>query len=333
MKLVVLDGGVLNPGDVDWTPLAQLGNLTVYDRTDPVEVAERVAGAEIVLVNKTPLRRSDIPCLGGCRLIGVLATGANNLDLPDLARAGINVCNVPAYGPEDVAQHALALIMELARGTGSHTAGIREGEWSRRNEWCYWNRTPLSLTGLTMGLIGFGHIGQALGRYGAALGMEVLAWSPSRKGRPDYAFQYVELDEIFVKADIISLHCPLTPKTDKIINAQSLAAMKPGVLLINTARGGLVDEEAVAAALNSRRIGGFGADVLGVEPPAPDNPLLRTPNTLITPHMAWATTRARQNIIDIMADNIAAFRKGRPRNIINHAKGLCSHTVRRPDSA
>lgn len=315
VKIVILDGKPLNPGDVSWAPIEALGQLTVYDETAPDQIAARVAGADIVLANKVRLMADAIPALSSCSLVGVLATGANNLDLTALAQAGIQTCNVPNYGPDDVAQHALALLLELARGTALHTQSARAGDWAKKG-WCYWLKTPLCLTGLCIGIIGFGAIGQTLGRYAHSLGMHVLAWSRSRKTAPEYPCQYTEMDDIFEKADILSLHCPLTPQTEYLINEDSITRMKTGVLLLNTARGGLVNENAVAAALKSGKIAGFGTDVLCQEPPSMDNPLLSAPNVLITPHMAWATARARQNIIDIMAANIKAFLAGHVENRI-----------------
>lgn len=315
-EIVALDGEPLNPGDISWQPISDLGNLKVYAHTEPDAVPERVAGADIVLVNKVELKRREIPALRGCRMAGVLATGSNNLDLPLLADAGILACNVPGYGPEDVAQHALALILELSRGTALHTASVKAGDWSRQG-WCYWLKPQASLVGLNLGIIGFGAIGRALGKYGNALGMNILAWSRNRKENEEYPVHWAEIADIFQSADIISLHCPLAPETENLVDAKNIAGMKTGAIIINTARGALVREEDVAAALHSGKLGGYGADVLRAEPPTSDNPLLTAPNTLITPHLAWATARARQNIIDIMAENIKAFLAGNVKNGIN----------------
>lgn len=308
VKIVVLDGGDVNPGDVDWGPIAALGELEVHASTgSSAEFEARVRGADVVMVNKFPLRRTDLPALGGCGMIGVLATGMNNLDVGELEAAGIAVRNTRAYGVEDVAQHALALLLELCRNVARASAGVLAGEWTRRGDWCYWEKAPVCLAGKTLGLIGFGEIGRNMGRLGAALGMRVLAWSRSRRYAPGYPLEFMQPDEIWPLADVISLHCPLAPETDRIINSESLARMKDGVFLINTARGGLVDERAAADALKSGKLAGLGTDVLSVEPPAADNPLLTAPNVLVTPHIAWASRRSRQNIIDIMARQISSW--------------------------
>lgn len=317
MKIVCMDGASLNPGDVSWQPIRALGEFEVFHATSMAEFPGRARGADVILVNKTPVFAAEIPSMASCRLVGALATGVNNLDLPALAKAGIRACNVPAYGLDDIAQHALALLLELARDCAGHSQSIKAGKWNRNGEWCYWLKPPLSLYGLTIGIIGFGGIGQIMGRLAHACGMRVLANSPSRKAETDYPFEWASPEEIWREADVISLHCPLTSQTEKIINAESIAQMRQGVIIINTARGGLVDEQAVANALLGGKLGGFGTDVLSSEPPLPGNPLLHAPNTLITPHMAWATSRARQNIIDIMAANIRAFFEGRPQNLVN----------------
>lgn len=317
MKIVCLDGGIINPGDVSWAPLESLGNLKVYHATDKKDFAKNARDAEIILVNKTPVFAQEIAALEKCRLVGVLATGVNNLDLRGLAEKNIKACNVPAYALDDIAQHAIALLLELARNTMLHSQSIKAGEWANNGEWCYWLKTPVSLYGKILGIIGFGGIGQITGRIASALGMKILAYSPGKKAEVDYPFEWAAPEEIFKKANVISLHAPLTPETEKIINEKNIALMQPGMIVINTARGGLVDEKAVASALKSRKLAAFGADVLSSEPPAADNPLLSAPNTILTPHMAWATARSRQNIIDIMAENISAFLEGRPQNIVN----------------
>ncbi|MBD5641993.1 MAG: D-2-hydroxyacid dehydrogenase [Desulfovibrio sp.] len=315
MKIVVLDSYPLDCGDVDWKKIESLGELVKFDSTSSGNFADRVGDAEIILTNKVPVRAAELAHLKKCRLVGVLATGANILDLEALASAGLVAVNVPGYGVQDVAQHALALLLELARHTALHSQSVKSGEWQKRG-WCYWLKPPLCLTGLTLGLAGFGAIGKTMGSYGHALGMKILAWSRSGRGKADYPFEFASLDQLLGASDVISLHCPVTPQTENMINAETLGKMKKGALLINTARGGLVDEQAVARALESGQLGGLGTDVMAIEPPDASSPLFRTPNTLITPHMAWATLHARQNIVDIMAANIATWQKGSPVNVI-----------------
>lgn len=318
MNIVILDGGVLNPGDVDWSPIAALGRLRVHDATPPHLLEEHARNADILLTNKTPLRKKDAHALCNVRMVGLLSTGYDVVDLDMFTELGVPVCNVVAYGVSDVAQHAIALLLELCRRTSLHTESVKNGEWSRRQTWCYWKSTPLCLEGLTMGIVGFGVIGRRMGELAHALGMDVLAVSRTRQNPPAYSlFAFVDLDEVWGRAHVISLHCPLTPQTRHMVNARSLAAMRRGSLLLNTARGALVDEEAAAAALHSGHLGGIGTDVLSVEPPDPGNPLLHAPNTLITPHIAWATTRARQAIIDLTANNIRCWQQGKPVNVVN----------------
>lgn len=318
MKIVVLDGAILNPGDVSWKPLEALGELTVHDATSPAELASRAEGADILLTNKTCLRQADLPALTSVRMVGVLATGYNVVDIDALGEQGIPVCNVVAYGVDDVAQHVMALLLELCRHTSEHTTSVRAGDWERSGQWCYWKRTPICLEGLTMGIIGFGSIGRRVGELAHAFGLNVLATCRTPRNPPSYAsFAFVPLEQLLAGSDIVALHCPLTPQTENLINVKSLARMKRGAILLNTARGQLVDEAAVAAALRSGQLAGFGTDVLSAEPPAPDNPLLSAPNILITPHMAWATARARQNIINLTAENIRRWQDGHPVNVVN----------------
>lgn len=318
MHIVVLDGRVLNPGDNPWDPLAACGELTVYDRTRPEEVLERAAGAQVLVTNKTRLPAELIEHLPELRYIGVVATGYDVVDIAAAGRQGIPVCNVVAYGVDAVAQHVMALLLELCRRVSLHDASVRAGEWSRAEDWCYWKTPQRELTGLTMGIMGFGHIGRRVGELAHAFGMSVLAHKRSSGTPPEYApFRFADPETLFAEADVLTLHCPLTEVTRGIVNRERLAAMKPGALLINTARGPLLDEAAVAEALHSGRLGGFGADVLSTEPPAPDNPLLGTPNTLITPHISWATVKARRNITRLAAENIRAWQEGHPRNVVN----------------
>ncbi len=320
MKIVVLDGAVLNPGDVDWGPIAALGELTVHPETTREELPERARGADILLTNKTELRREDMGHFRAARLVALLATGYDNVDVDAFAERGVPVCNVTAYGVDDVAQHVMALLLELCHHTQEHTGSVLDGDWERARRWCYWQRTPICLTDMTMGIVGFGAIGRCVGRLAHAFGMRVLACQRTPRDPPPWGpFAFAPLEELLAESDVVSLHCPLTPETRHIIDAARLARMVPGALLLNTARGALVDEAAVAAALRSGRLGGLGTDVLSTEPPRPDNPLLRAPNVLITPHMAWATVRARQKIIDLAAENIRRWLEGRPVNVVNGA--------------
>ena len=309
---------MLNPGDNPWTPLETCGALTVYERTPPELVAKRAAHAQIVVTNKTRLTADILAALPELRYIGVVATGYDVVDVAAAGRRGIPVCNVVAYGVDAVAQHVMALLLELCRRTSLHDASVRAGEWSRAVDWCYWKSPQRELTGLNMGIMGFGNIGRRVGELAHAFGMSVLAHSHSAGMQPDYApFRFVDRDTLFAEADVLTLHCPLTDATRGLVSRERLATMKPGALLINTARGPLLDEAAVAEALHSGHLGGFGADVLSTEPPEPNNPLLGTPNTLITPHISWATVKARRNITRLAAENIRAWQEGQPRNVVN----------------
>lgn len=322
MKIAILDGAVLNPGDVDWGPIEALGEVSIYGETSKEQLAERARGMDVLLVNKTPLHRDDLEKLDSVRLVGVLATGYNTVDVEACAQRKIPVCNVVAYGVDDVAQHVFALLLELCRHTSLHTASVKAGEWEAAKQWCYWRVTPLCLEGLTMGIIGFGSIGRRVGELAHAFGMGVLAHCRTPKNPPSYSpFAFAGLDQILCAADVISLHCPLTPVTRGLINAKTLAKMRPGAILLNTARGPLVDETAATDALKSGHLRGLGTDVLSQEPPSPDNPLLSAPNTLITPHIAWATTKARQNIINLTAENIRRWQEGTPVNVVNGVSG------------
>ena len=317
MKIVVLDGKVLNPGDVSWEPLRALGEVVVYDETSREEMPARVKDCDVLLVNKVHLGRSDMSVLSHVRLIGLLATGYDNVEVEAFAERGVPVCNVVAYGVEDVSQHTMAMLLELCRHITLHSESVKSGEWERCGSWCYWKKTPVCLAGLTMGIIGFGTIGRSVGRLAHAFGMKVIACSRTKRDIPVYTpFAFVSKEELFASSDVISLHCPLTPETRGIITARTIAAMRRGAFVLNTARGPLLDEAACAEALISGQLGGLATDVLSVEPPR-NNPLLSAPNTLITPHIAWATTRARQNIIDLMAENIANWAKGTPTNVVN----------------
>jgi len=316
MNLVVLDGFTLNPGDLSWAGLEALGRCTIYDRTPPADVLSRAADAEIVLTNKTPLTRDIIQRLPRLQYIGVLATGTNVVDL-DAARARrIPVANVPTYGTRSVAQFTFALLLELAQQVGHHARTVREGRWTRSVEWCYWDYPLIELDGLALGVVGFGRIGRAVADLGAAFRMRVLACDPST-GAGQQRVRFVDMDTLFRDSDVVSLHCPLTPQTAKLVNPQRLALMKPTAFLLNTSRGPLVDEAALAEALNAGCLAGAAVDVLSVEPPPATNPLLTARNCLVTPHMAWGTRAARARLMDIAVENVRAFLQGAPRNVVN----------------
>lgn len=319
MKLVVLDGYTLNPGDNPWDPLAALGELVVHDRTPREKVVERGKDATILITNKVRLDEELFRQLPKLRCIGVVATGYDVVDIAAAGKRGIPVINVVAYGVESVAQHVFALLLELCRHTAVHDVSIRRGEWAANADWCYWLTPQIDLCGKTLGLLGFGNIGRRVGELAHAFGMQVLVSARHEPQATTYPFVFVERDDLFSRADVLSLHCPLTQETRHIVNANRLARMRDGAILINTARGPLLDEAAVAAALVSGKLGGLGADVLSTEPATSDNPLLSAPNTLLTPHIAWASLDARQNITRIMAENLATWMHGTPKSVVNSA--------------
>jgi glycerate dehydrogenase len=315
MNIVILDGFVLNPGDLSWDDIKALGDCRIYDRTPPAEVAERSAGAEIVLLNKTVLTRDHINELPQLKYVGVLATGTNVVDLQAARERGIPVTNTPAYGTPSVAQGTIALLLELTQHVGHHADGVRAGRWTAAQDWCYWDYPLIELDRLTMGIVGYGRIGQAVGRLASAFGMNVLACNPSPTASAGVRF--VDLETLFRQSDVVTLHCPLTPETHLLVNEQRLAWMKPTAFLLNTGRGPLLDEPALAEALNAGRLAGAGLDVLSVEPPKASNPLLQAKNCLITPHLAWATRAARDRLMKIAVENICAYLRGCPQNIVN----------------
>ena len=316
MNIVVLDGYTLNPGDLDWGELESLGNCRIYDRTAPGELIDRAALAEIVLTNKTALRREHLARLDRARYIGVLATGTDVVDLAAAREKNISVTNVPAYGTRSVAQATMALLLELTQRVGHHAHTVRQGRWTRSPDWCYWDGSLIELDGLTMGIIGFGKIGRAVGELAAAFGMKVMVYSPEPKSLPAFASQ-VDLETLFRQSDVISLHCPLTPQTRGFVTAERLGWMKPGAFLLNTSRGLLIDEPALAHALNSGHIAGAGLDVLSAEPPAEANPLLSAKNCIITPHQAWGSRAARLRLLRSAVENLRAFLAGKPQNVVN----------------
>ena len=320
MKLVVLDGYTENPGDLSWEGLKEFGELTVYDRTSYVEsplIAERISNAEIVITNKTPISRTTIDKCPNIRLIAVLATGYNVVDYNYAAEKGIPVVNVPTYGTASVSQFSIALLLEICHHIGHHDKTVQEGKWAENADWCYWDYPLIELEGKTMGIIGFGRIGQAEGRIAKALGMNVIAYDlyPNESGR--VIADYVTLDELFANSDVISLHCNLTPENTEMINRNNIAKMKDGVILLNNARGQLVNEADLADALASRKVAAAGLDVVSTEPIKADNPLLSVPNCIITPHISWAPKESRSRIMDSTVENIRAFLAGKPVHVIN----------------
>ena len=316
MNIIVLDGFTLNPGDLDWQNLQSLGSCAIFDRTQPAELLPRAADADILLTNKMELTAGTIQNLPRLKYIGVLATGTNVVDLAAARARGIPVTNVPTYGTKSVAQMTFALLLELAQHAGHHAQTVREGRWTRSLEWCYWDFPLLELDGLTLGIVGFGRIGRAVAELGAAFGLKVLAFAPTARAVPPFV-RLVELEALFRESDVVSLHCPLTPQTANLANARRLSLMKPTAFLLNTSRGPLVDQAALADALNSGRLAGAALDVLSTEPPRPDNPLLNARNCLITPHLAWATRAARSRLMQIAVENVRAFLQGKPLNVVN----------------
>jgi glycerate dehydrogenase len=308
-RIVVLDGHTLNPGDLSWTALEALGDCTIHAHTPASEIVARAAGAPIVLTNKTPLSAATLAALPDLRYLGVLATGYNVVDVAAARARGIPVANVPLYGTASVAQHVFALLLELTQHVGRHSASVRAGRWSESRDFCFWETPLLELSGRTLGIVGAGRIGSAVARIAEAFGMKVV-FARRSGGR-------AELEQVLRTADVISLHCPLTDDTRHLINATTLGWMKPSVLLINTSRGPLIDEAALAAALHAGQIAGAGLDVLSTEPPPAGNPLFTAPNCVITPHIAWATRAARERLMGTAIANVAAFLAGKPENVVN----------------
>ena len=320
MKIVVLDGYTENPGDLSWGGLEELGEVTVYDRTSYVDapiIAERIGNAEVVVLNKTPLSKETIDKCPNIKLIAVLATGYNVVDYNYAKEKGIPVVNVPTYGTASVSQFSIALLLEICHHIGHHNESVHAGNWANNVDWCYWDYPLVELEGKTIGIIGFGRIGQQEGRIAKALGMKVLANDlyPNASGKE--IAEYVDLDTLFASADVITLHCNLTPENTGLINKENIAKMKDGAILINNARGQLINERDVADALNSGKLAAAGLDVVYTEPIKADNPLLKAKNCVITPHISWAPKESRQRIMDITADNIKAFLAGNAVNVVN----------------
>ena len=318
MKIIVLDGYTENPGDLSWEGLAQFGELTVYDRTGgEEEVIRRIGEAEVVFVNKVPISRRVLDACPNIKFISVLATGYNVIDVKAAAEKGIPVSNVPSYGTAAVAQFAMALLLEVCHHVAHHSEAVHAGRWAANPDWCFWDYPLIELAGKTMGIIGFGRIGRATGRIARAMGMEVLAYSRSIREEGKKIAEYVDLDSLLARSDVIALHCPLFPETEGIINRENIAKMKDGVIIINNSRGQLVVEQDLADALNSGKIYAAGLDVVSTEPIRPDNPLLGAKNCLITPHISWAPKESRQRIMDASVENLRAFLAGKPVNVVN----------------
>lgn len=320
MKLVILDGYCENPGDLDWAPVAAFGDLTVYDRTpieDTQEIIRRIGDAEAVFINKTPLRAEVFEACTQLQFVGVLATGYNVVDCAAAAAHGIPVCNIPSYGTDAVAQFTFALLLEVCHAVGHHSEAVHAGRWCSSEDYCFWDTKLIELAGKTMGIIGFGRIGQAVGRIAKAFGMRVLASSRSEREEGRAIAEYVPLDTLLAESDVVSLHCLMTPQTAQLINRTTIEKMKDGAILLNTSRGGLVNEQDLCDALNSGKLYMAAVDVVSYEPMKADNPLLRAKNCIITPHIAWAPKESRQRIMDETVRNIRAFLAGSPINVVN----------------
>jgi glycerate dehydrogenase len=317
MKIVVLDGYTLNPGDLSWAALESLGECRVYERTAPADTVARARGAPVVLTNKTVLDAACLAALPDLRYLGVLATGTNVVDLAAARARSIPVTNVPGYSTPSVVQLTFALLLELTHHVGRHADGVRAGRWSRSPDFCYWETPLLELAGRTFGCVGFGHVGRGVARVASALGCSVLVHTRTPPSPPPAGVECVDLETLFRTSDVVSLHCPLTDATRHLINPERLAWMKSSAFLINTGRGPLVDEPALAAALNEGRIAGAGLDVLSLEPPPVTNPLLTARNCLITPHLGWASRAARERLLDQAVENVRAFLSGRAQNVVN----------------
>lgn len=317
MKIVILDGHAVNPGDLSWDFLNQFGEVIVYERTPVGEVAQRIADADIVLTNKSPITEQILNTCPNIKLVCVLATGYNVVDCEATKKRGIPVCNVPDYGTAAVAQFTFAMLLDLCHKVAYHAQTVREGKWCQCPDFCYWDTPQMELAGKTMGIIGFGRIGRAVGRIANAFGMRVIAYNRSQCDEGKAIGSYVNLEELLAASDVISLHCPLTAENTGMINTEAITKMKDGVILINTARGPLVDEAAVAAALESGKLRGFACDVISAEPMVENNPLKSAPNCIVTPHMAWAPIESRMRIQDCTERSIKAFLDGHPINTVN----------------
>lgn len=317
MKIVILDGYTENPGDLSWEGFEKLGDLTLYDRSPADTVIERIGDAEAVIVNKTPITAEILDACPSIRYIGVLATGYNVIDTAAAKKKGIPVCNIPTYGTSAVAQFVFALLLEICHHVSVHSDSVKAGEWTSCKDFCYWKFPLIELMGKTIGIIGFGRIGQNVASIAKSFGMKVLAYDeyPSEAGKA--LADYVSLDTLLAESDVVSLHCPLFPSTQGMINRNSIAKMKDGVVIINTSRGPLIVEEDLADALQGGKVSYAAVDVVSTEPITPDNPLLKCDNCFITPHIAWAPKESRKRLMDIAVDNLRSFLEGNPKNVVN----------------
>lgn len=321
MKIVVLDGYALNPGDISWDGLKTLGEVTIYERTPVDKILERSTGAEVLFTNKTPLNKETLAQLPSLKFIGVLATGYNIIDTEAAKEKGIVISNVPGYGTTSVVQLTFALLLELCLHVQRHSDSVMDGKWARSADWSYWDYPLVELAGKTMGIIGFGSIGQQVADVATAFGMNIIGNSRKRSDQSQRKnFRWGEIPELLAQSDVVSIHCPLTPETQELINKESLKMMKPTAFLLNTARGPIVIDQDLADALNNDVIAGAGIDVLSVEPPSADNPLFKTKNIIITPHIAWATKEARERLMDATVKNLSAFINGKPINVVNKSR-------------
>lgn len=319
MKIVNLDGCTTNPGDLSWEGIEKLGDYTVYDRTAPEKIVERAKGAEILIINKTVIDRHLLDALSPeLKYIGLQSTGYNVVDCEYARKLGITVCNIPAYSTNAVAQLVFAFILQITNEVTLHSNAVMEGEWCTCPDFCFWKKPLTELDGKTIGIIGFGSIGHRVATIAEAFGMNVLAYNPRPKNKGDLkTIQFVDMDTLLAESDIITCHCPLTPQTENLINKNNIAKMKKSAILINTSRGPVVDEQALADALNHNRIMAAGLDVLKVEPAKKDNPLLKAKNCYITPHIAWAAKETRARLLRILEENIVAYLNGKPQNVVN----------------
>ncbi len=318
MKIVVLDGYTLNPGDITWDGFKKLGELVCYDRTPADKILERIADADVVITNKTPITRATIEAKPNLKYVGVLATGYNVVDVAAAREKGIPVTNIPTYGTTAVAQYVFALLLEICHHVGHHAETVKTGRWAKSEDFCYWDYPLIELANKTIGIVGFGRIGQNTAKIAVAFGMKVLAFDEHVNKELETAdIKYASLDDVLAKSDVISLHVPLFDSTNGMINKDSIAKMKDGVIIINTSRGPLVKDADMVAALKSGKVYAYGTDVVSVEPIPADNPLPAVENAIVTPHIAWAPKAARERLMNIAVDNLAAFVKGQPINVVN----------------